>query len=162
MSDTEIETLTPSAGDETKLRLFTRSSVQFAILENEIAAIENWRVPAPLPNAPESVLGVVGIQGRMLTVIDVAKLAGSIPASVEAEQQDAGQRILALRGDEQLALVIDGEEPGIDVSDEIFNGTDMRGLMTTVSHAGRALSVLNPKQLFLSAIQGRERRRRRF
>ena len=162
MSETELEILNPSEGDAstTKLRLFTRGSVQFAILENDIAAIESWRVPAPLPNAPNSVLGVVGIQGRMLTVLDLAKIPGSVPAPVEAGQPNAGQRILALRGDEQLALVIDAEDPAIEVSE--FSGTDMSGLMTTINHAGRPLNVLNPKQLFLNAIQGRERRRRRF
>ena len=164
MSDTELETLSPSDRDEatTKLRLFTRGSVQFAISEKEITAIENWRSPAPLPNAPESVLGVVGIQGRMLTVFDLAKISGNNPASVEPELSDAGRRIVGLRGDEQLALVIDVEEQEIEVPAEMLKGAEMSALMTSIDHAGRRLSVLNPKQLFPSAIQGRERRRRRF
>src|SRR5687767_13082952 len=79
MTDTELETLDLSEGEAStrKLRLFTRGSVQFAISENEIAAIEKWRAPAPLPNAPDSVLGVVGIQGRMLTVLDLSKIVGT-------------------------------------------------------------------------------------
>lgn len=143
-----------------KLRLFTRGSVDFAILENEITAIENWRAPTPLPNAPESVLGVVGIQGRMLTVLDIAKIPGGTHASENTQISEG--RLVALRGDEQLALVVDEEGEAIKVSDHAFHETEIDGLMTTISHEGIEFNVLNPTHLFLSAIQGRERRRRRF
>ncbi len=143
-----------------KFRLFKRGSVDFAILENEITAIEDWRTPTPLPNAPESVLGVVGIQGRMLTVLDIARISG-VSQTAESTGISEGH-IVALRGDEQLALVVDKEGEALEVSEHAFRETELHGLMTTVSHDGIELNVLNPTQLFLSAIQGRERRRRRF
>jgi chemotaxis signal transduction protein len=142
-----------------RFRLFTRSNVDFAISENEIAAIEDWRAPAPLPNAPDSVLGVVGIQGRMLTVLDIARISG-VNQATENTGITKG-RIVALRGDEQLALVVDAEGVAIETSDEVLQ-TEGRELMTTINHAGSEFSVLNPQHLFLRAIQGRERRRRRF
>lgn len=143
-----------------KFRFFTRGSIRFAISENEITAVEDWRAPTPLPNAPEAVLGVVGIQGRMLTVLDITKIAAGTPVSEVTE--NGGQRIVALRGDEQLALVIDAERDAVETSEDVLNQTEGPELLTLVNHAGSEFKLLNPKQLFLSAIQGRERRRRRF
>lgn len=160
--DHETSDRSPGETNKRKFRLFTRGSVDFAISGSEITATENWRTPTPLPNAPDSVLGVVGIHGRMLTVLDLAKIASVTQGSVKTENSEAQQLILALRGDEQLALVVDAERESIDVSDEVFAEIGSRDLMTTINHVGSALNVLNPRQLFLSAIQGRERRRRRF
>ena len=144
-----------------KFRQFERGAVKFAVLADEITSIEDWRIPTPLPNAPDSVLGVVGIHGRMLTVLDLSRISGVSQGSANTENGEAQKLLLALRGDEQLALVVDAEREAIDVSDEISE-IGSRDLITTVDHAGSSLHVLNPRQLFPSAIQGRERRRRRF
>jgi chemotaxis signal transduction protein len=164
MTDDTREMTDPIGTEPTmrKLRLFTRGSVEFAILENEVTALESWRAAAPLPNAPDSVLGVVGIQGRMLTVLDLAQIAGAQQGREEAINQDGQQRILALRGDEQLALIVDAERESVDISDETVRRSMTHELLSTINHAGVELKILNPKQLFASAIQGRERRRRRF
>lgn len=162
IGDHETSDFSPGETNKRRFRLFSRGPVDFAISENEITATENWRAPTPLPNAPDSVVGVVGIHGRMLTVLDLAKIAGVAQGSVKTENSDSQQLILALQGDEQLALVVDAERESIDVSDEVLDESGSRDLMTTINHAGSALNVLNPRQLFLSAIQGRERRRRRF
>ena len=70
---------------------------------NEVATVVSWRKPTPLPHPPAPILGVVSIQGRMLTVVD--------PAILFAEDggQSARSSIVALRGDEQLALAVDEE-----------------------------------------------------
>lgn len=145
-----------------KLCMFTRGSAQFAILDSEIVAIDDWRAPASLPHAPESVLGVVSIQGRMLTVLDLAKIVEAKAGLEKTNDANGQQKILALRGDEQLALVVDTAAVPIEVPVEAMNKTGTRELLTTIHHDGAEFKVLNPKQLFPSAIQGRERRRRRF
>jgi len=144
-----------------KVQIFRASSFQFGVLETEIATIAEWREPTPLPHAPESVLGVVSIQGRMLTVLDVGMLTGSETVSDEGPYR----YILALRGDEQLALAISHLNETIEFSlpdsgDSPENSE--RFVLGVVNRGGRETKVLNVTELFSGALQGRERRRRRF
>ncbi len=139
------------------LQLLRAGSFQLAIFQDEIATIVEWRDPAPLPYAPGSVLGVVSIQGRMLTVLDLATLMHT-----QALPGDANfQHILALRGDEQLALAVDALGESIGISDGGVESVE--GLFLRVFKQGNdEINILNTKQLFAIALQGRERRRRRF
>lgn len=147
-----------------KLRLFTAGSRHFAIFEDQIAIITQWREPAPLPHAPESVLGVVGIQGRMLTVLDLAHMAARDVGTELPKANNQQRHILALRGDEQLALAIDELGETIETPDHILDIKSHRdGLVLAVFKLGETeISIIDVKQLFPTAIQGRERRRRRF
>ena len=157
----EISRLSESDGFETNrpqtLQLLRAGSFQLAIFEDEIATTVEWRDPAPLPYAPRSVLGVVSIQGRMLTVLDLGTLL-----SAEASPRDGpSQHILALRGDEQLALAVDALDEKIEIADG--NVETAEGLFLRVfKHRNREISILNTKELFANALHGRERRRRRF
>jgi chemotaxis signal transduction protein len=149
-----------SNSDGRLMRLFRRGSFEFALLDSEIATVADWREPAPLPRAPESVMGVVGIQGRMLTVLDLATLPGSESTSVTGSPK----QIVALRGDEQLALAVDSAGDTVEVrNDDLQNDQQNSSLIRGVfEQFGTKISLLDVKQLFPSAIQGRERRHRRF
>lgn len=97
----------------------------------------------------------------MLTVLDLATLTGSEAASSDAP----AQYLIALRGDEQLALPIETLGETIEIADDDFNAKRETGepLVLGVLHReGAEINILNPKELFPTAIQGRERRRRRF
>lgn len=152
-------TFADSAGDENNplLQIFRRGNARFALLTEEIAAITEWRQPTPLPQAPPAVLGVVSVQGRMLTVLDPAVLLEE-----PADGSSSNHFIVALRGDEQLALLVDekGETvpgaAGLQVS--AANGA-MRGV---IKHQESEIGVLDRTKLFGLAIRGRERRQRRF
>jgi purine-binding chemotaxis protein CheW len=143
------------------LQLLRAGSFQFGVFANEIAAIAPWRDPTPLPHAPKLVLGVVSIQGRMLTVLDLANLPG-----FEADSSDAAaQHFIALRGDEQLALAVEGLGETIELVEADFDARPETGdtlLLGVLNRKGTDIHILNPKELFPTAIQGRERRRRRF
>jgi chemotaxis signal transduction protein len=130
------------------------------LFEDDIATIVQWRKPAPLPHAPQSVLGVVSIQGRMLTVLDLATLVGAQVRSTDKSHR----HILALRGDEQLAVAVDALGKNISVSEADFDESQASaGLVLGVfKHEGTKTTILNIKELFPAAIHGRERRRRRF
>jgi chemotaxis signal transduction protein len=148
-------------GNVRKLQLFKAGSTKFGIFADEIATIVDWREPTPLPQAPKSVLGVVSIEGRMLTVLDLAMLHDGETALSNAAGDVPGH-LIALRGDEQLALAVAvlGEtiEPPAVATEETA-GTLVLGVL---HHNGATINILNPKELFATAIQGRERRRRRF
>jgi chemotaxis signal transduction protein len=141
------------------LRTFSSGANRFAVYADEVMSIVDWREPAALPYAPAAVLGVVSIQGRMLTVLDLLQL-------LEQPRLAPGpSHILALRGDEQLALAIDA--PGEAIVDgggdhEADPAANSNLISRVVQYNGDEVSVLNVKELFATAIQGRERRRRRF
>lgn len=141
------------------LRVFSAGSNRFAVSADEVMTVADWREPAILPHAPAAVLGVVSIQGRMLTVLDLSQLL---------EQPRLSQRpshILALRGDEQLALAIDGPAEAIDNANGVFeSATEAHGklIARAIKYNGDEIGILNLKELFATALQGRERRRRRF
>ncbi len=143
------------------LQLLQAGSLQFGIFADEIVAIAPWREPTPLPHAPKSVLGVVSIQGRMLTVLNLAALPGREAASTNS----IAQHLVALRGDEQLALAVDGLGETIEFAEADLDTKQDTGetlVLGVVNREGSPIYILNPKELFATAIQGRERRRRRF
>jgi purine-binding chemotaxis protein CheW len=143
------------------VQLFRAGPLHFGIFADDIATIVAWREPTPLPHAPKSVLGVVSIQGRMLTVLDLAALTGRETASNDA----SAQHLIALHGDEQLALAIETLGETIEIAEDDFDAKRKTGepLVLGVLHRkGGKIDILNPKELFPTAIQGRERRRRRF
>lgn len=147
-----------------KLQLVRAGSAQFGIYADEIATIASWREPAPLPHAPKSVLGVVSIQGRMLTVLELTILSGREDPSGD-RTLDSQRHIVALRGDEQLALAVDALGETVEIAARDLQPTQETAgtLVLAVLHLeDKEINVLNVKELFPTAIQGRERRRRRF
>jgi chemotaxis signal transduction protein len=145
------------ANPSRNVQLLRTGSFHLGIFQNEIATTVDWREPAPLPYAPASVLGVVSIQGRMLTVLDLAALLRP-EASSRKEQY---QHILALRGDEQLALAVDALGETIAISDGDVERAE--GFFLRVCQLeNRQINIVNTKELFATALHGRERRRRRF
>jgi purine-binding chemotaxis protein CheW len=132
-------------------------AMQLAVLQNEVLAIEQWRKPTPLPAAPEGVLGIVCIQGRMLTLLDTAKLLNIDSSST--------RYIVGLRGKEQLALTIDtASEPlNVSTSDIELPHRFSQPLIKGIIPRGQdKLHLLALNELFDTAIRGYERRRRRF
>ena len=125
-----------------RLLSFRVGSRLYGVDESKVATVANWRQPTPLPHAPPAVLGIVSLQGRMLTVLDLRRLTGG-----ESTDDATPQHVIALRGDEQLALAVDTVEGSIE-SPRDSNGPQVE--------------VINVSELFPLAIQGRERRQRRF
>jgi chemotaxis signal transduction protein len=140
-------------------QLFSFAGAQFAVFADEVMTIAEWREPAVLPHAPAAILGIVSIQGRMLTVLELSQLLE------QQQRSNSPSHILALRGDEQLALAIDapGETVEFGAGDfEAVAETDGKLIAGVINRNMVKIKILNVKELFPAAIQGRERRRRRF
>ena len=137
-------------------------ALRVAVLADEVDTVAEWRAPVPLPNAPASVLGVVNVRGRMLTVLDPLALLGE---EVNGHTNAPPSFIIALRGDEQLALAADSVDSAIEAdmeevepSDKNETGTVVRG----IAHIEQdSITVLETKELFDAAMRGAERRRQR-
>lgn len=144
-----------------RLQLMYAGSLVLGIFEDEIATIAEWRRPTPLPYAPPAVLGVVSIQGRMLTAFDPLNLFGQTTIRLLFPPG----LLVALRGDEQIAIAIEDKGAIIDlVTSDIEPSSEPanRALAGTFRYADEVVNLINVKGLFSAALRGRERRRRRF
>ncbi len=156
---------------------------RFAVYADEVEATGENLTPTPLPFAPAPVRGVVGQRGRILTLIDPLPLLPPLTLNVtlnDAPETAAAQTfatpatptpafplfVVALKGDEQLALSVESIEHGIELYDtEASDATeDAPGsslLRRTIQHDTHAVALLDPARLFDAAMQGVERRRQR-
>jgi chemotaxis signal transduction protein len=139
------------------VRIMFAGSCCFGVFADEIEAIADWRKPAPLPDAPAGVLGVASIRGRMLTVLEAAMLFGPAPAA-------APGKIVALRGEEQVALAVSSTGDLIEIASGELGAAGGNGalILGVISRGEQSIAVLDSKQLFAQAMRGRERRRRHF
>jgi chemotaxis signal transduction protein len=133
-------------------QLLLVNSLTLGIPASEVLTVVEWAQPTPLPFAPESVLGVVSVLGRMYTVVDITKL-------LDKPINRTTSFIVALSGDEQLALAIDeaGEVIEVNQTEEDSASSLIR---QRINFDGREISLLNTNMLFPEIIRGRERRRR--
>jgi chemotaxis signal transduction protein len=175
----------PTAGGRRRLCVMRSGARLFAVYADEVEAASENLTPTPLPFAPAPVRGVVSRRGRILTVIDPLPLlppAAPSPATIAANadaptpasplassltQKPHAPLIVALRGDEQLALSVERIEPDIELfdDDEADTAADVSSgaqlLRRTIRHHAGAISLLSTAHLFEAAMQGVERRRKR-
>ena len=144
----------------------------FAVYADAVEATSENLTPTPLPFAPAPVRGVVSQRGRILTVIDPLLLLppDAPPQASPPTQASAAPLIVALRGDEQLALAVERLEPGLELFDDGDDEADTTThvspastlfLRRTIQHHTGAIVLLDTAHLFEAAMQGVERRRRR-
>jgi purine-binding chemotaxis protein CheW len=132
------------------------------VFADEANSVTEWRAPTPLPRAPEAVLGVVNIRDCMLTVLDPLSLLGERSAKRVATPAF----IVALRGDEQLAVAVDRaeriEEIFVDEIEPVSRNAGSASAIRGVVQRGREMIiVLDTQELFDAALSGHERRRAR-
>ena len=154
----------------------------FAVRADEVEATSENLTPTPLPFAPAPVRGVVSQRGRILTVIDpllllqpdavatTADAPADTPASsaLLASHTPVVPIVVALRGDEQLALFVEAVEHGVELydveADADADAADASGsplIRRILRHDARPVALLDPARLFEAAMRGVERRRQR-
>ena len=167
MSTAEPEAdVAPTTGDEPQLRdlfSFSAGEATFAVFAEDVEATGEHSRAAKLPNAPPAVLGIVSVRGRMVTTLDPVALTNG------GRREWPGELpcVVALRGDEQLALAADslGETITIasaDIEPNVETGDSNQAILGIARHGGQEIIVFNKANLFSAAVRRRERRRRRF
>jgi serine/threonine protein kinase/chemotaxis signal transduction protein len=151
-----------SKRDRCELMVAQAGTWRIAVLADEADGVLTGRTPVPLPHSPQAVLGVVNMRGRMLTVIDPLALLGEERAG---ETNAPPSFIIALRGDEQLALAVTHIEGGIGIyMDEIeppAQGADTNIIRGLIRGDNGQIILLDTRELFDAATHGAERRRQR-
>ena len=156
----------------------------FAVYQDEVEATSENLTPTPLPFAPAPVRGVVSQRGRILTLIDPLPLLpnatsdGAPPLNGTPPPSNGAQTlappalhtaapfvVVALKGDEQLALSVEAVEREIELYDTEADSVPVASraslLRRTIPYDGRAVALLDSARLFDAAMQGVERRRQR-
>lgn len=151
-----------AARGEREALLMRLGGLAFAVYLEEHECVTAWAEPAPLPDAPAPILGVVSVRGRMRTVIDAARLFetlglgfGRLPA--------AYRQIASLAGDEQLALAFETSAPVLLTPARTAAAPALPALPARAAFPldGETVYLLDPARLFDAAMSGTERRRRR-
>lgn len=143
---------------------FTLGEQIFAVFTDEVDATAESKPFAPLPRSPNSIVGIVCVRGRMLTVVDPAAL-------MEGESRNWNRTlpcVIALRTDEQLALAAETYRDTITIAEADIERTPATStaadelIIGQVIYASEKIIILNTGRLFSRAVQRRDRRRRRF
>jgi purine-binding chemotaxis protein CheW len=143
---------------------FTIGGRTFAVFTDQVDGTAESKPFAALPRAPQAVVGVVCVRGRMLTVLDPA----AVLDSTDPHWEQILPYVIVLRGDEQLGLVAESCRDTITISaadiepsadNEQSQDDFMIGL---VRYAGEEMLILDSTRLFGRAVRRRERRRRRI
>jgi serine/threonine protein kinase/chemotaxis signal transduction protein len=156
------ETVAKTSGKGSRLELMVArvGSKRIALMAHEVETVAEWRTPLPLPNAPASILGVVNVRGRMLTLLDPRALIGE-----EKKRRPLAQpvSIIALRGDEQLALAVNSVEGSIETNiEEKISTAENGNAVCGIAHLEQGtITVLDARELFSAATRSTERRRQR-
>jgi chemotaxis signal transduction protein len=159
--------LTPTHARETRKLFVMRSGARvFAVYADEVEATAENLTPTPLPFAPPAVVGVVSLRGRIHTLIDPLRLFPDADAQTPAppSTQTPARSVVALKGDEQLALAVEHVERTADFFDHEAHAADAAsdGLVRRViPHQATLITLLDPACLFDAAMRGTDRRRRR-
>ena len=137
-------------------RLLRANTLTLAVRELDVLSVVDLTEPTPLPFAPPSVIGIVSVQGRMFTVLDLSFLLDSDGANRKCKF------IVALRGGEQLGLAVDDSNDVVEINaSEIVTDSSSDLVSGRFQFDQADYSILNVEKLFAGVIRGRERRRRR-
>jgi len=140
-----------------ELQLLRAGPHWFGIFADEIETTADWRPPTPLPNAPAGVLGIVCIRGRMLIALAAYALVDRQAPVTKAS------KIVALPGDEQVALAVDEVADTIAVNqDGLPPAAKDTLVIAKITVGDRFVTILNTNELFATVMRGHERRRRQF
>jgi chemotaxis signal transduction protein len=151
-------------GETRELFVLTAGGQLFAVNAEEADGVAEGLSPAPLPHAPAAVLGVVSLRGRMRTLLyPPALVADTQTHAREDSTADTPRFVVALRGDEQLALAADSVEGVVTVSADSLSTSDDDDspLAATLERADGRVRLLDASRIFDAAMRGTERRRPR-
>ena len=156
---------TQDAPRETReLFVLSAGGYLFAVKAEETDGVAEGLSLAPLPHAPAAVLGVVSLRGRMRTLLYPPALFDDSQTHARADSTTAAPRfVVALRGDEQLALAADSVEGVVKINADSLPTSDAQDSPPDASleHEGRRVKLLDTSRLFDAAMRGTERRRPR-
>ncbi|MFC1467638.1 chemotaxis protein CheW [Verrucomicrobiota bacterium] len=109
--------------------LFTVGDGQFALDVHSVERVVPAAATRPLPDAPESFLGLINIAGKIMPVIDARRHFGFPPR----QMQLTDRFIVTQQKSQPAALLVDRVEGVIDLPEGELNHTKLGGSAATTS-----------------------------
>jgi purine-binding chemotaxis protein CheW len=107
-----------------KFVIFELHDNKFAVPVEQISQITKFDKAFPLPNAPEYVLGVINLRGRIISLIDLERRLGLTSSSVETNETK--QILFVDLGFETVGMLIDKVVNLASISsDEVNDNIDL-------------------------------------
>jgi purine-binding chemotaxis protein CheW len=105
---------------------------------------------APVPGAPDYVVGIINLRGNVVTVIDTRKRFGLIP-----KEPDDASRIVIIEAEDQVigilvdsvAEVVELRASEIESAPNVGNEESARYIQGVTSHGGQLLILVDLNQL---------------
>jgi purine-binding chemotaxis protein CheW len=139
-------------GKGERLLIFTLERERYAIPIHDIALIIQGTTITPIPNAPDFLLGILSLRGKVVSILDAAKRL----QLVRREAVQEGKIIVLDMGTDQFGLLVDGIEQLVEVDissleppPEGFTPLPQDFVEGVFHHKGRAVGFLN-LPMFLS------------
>lgn len=140
-----------SAGDPViQLVTFRLKEETYGINVMQVQEVLRVAEIAPVPGAPDYVLGIINLRGNVVTVIDTRKRFG-LPTA----ERDDSSRIVIIESDQQVVgILVDGvaevvelHQSEIDVAPSIGNDEHSRYIQGVASRADDLLIVVDLNKL---------------
>ncbi|HUF36468.1 MAG TPA: chemotaxis protein CheW [Gemmatimonadales bacterium] len=139
-------------GDEVQVVTFRVGPQEFAFDILQIERILRYQVPAPLPQAPEFLEGVVPYEGGAIPVVDLRKRL-----QLEATVRDETRLMVVDLGDQRIGVLVDEvrEVLRVDSATIAAPAPVVRGLAAAyiagiIARPERTIIILNARKLLSS------------
>lgn len=139
-------------GDELQFVVFRLGSQEFALSITQVERILRYEPPAPLPDAPEFLEGVVRYGQSVVPLVDLRKRVG-----LDATYREETRTMVVHYEKEQVAVVVDlvVEVLRVDATTITAPPPMVRGLAASyisgmIARPGRTIVVLNAARLLSS------------
>jgi purine-binding chemotaxis protein CheW len=129
---------------------FKLGGEQYAINVMQVQEVLPPTEIAPVPGAPEFVLGIINLRGKVVTVIDTRLRFG-----MEPKEPDSNSRIIVMEVEENIAgIMVDGvnevasvREDEIDTAPNVSNEESSRYIYGVVSRDDGLLILVDANKL---------------
>lgn len=134
----------------TQIVVFALDGLQYALRLSAVERIERSAAVSPLPRAPEIILGVLNVRGRVIPVVDMRKRFRLFPRPVDARDHlilaRTSRRPAALHVDEVRGVMNFGEDRLVSAQEILPHLPFVEGVVKT----GEGIIFIHDLDKFLS------------
>jgi purine-binding chemotaxis protein CheW len=139
-------------GDDLQFVVFRLGTQEFALGIGEVERIVRHEPPAPLPNAPEFLEGVMPYAGGVVPLVDLRKRVG-----LDAPLREETRVMIVRLEEQQVGIVVDQvrevlrvDSRTITLPPPMVRGLAAQYVSGIISRPGRTIVVLNAGRLLSS------------
>ncbi|MFD1747122.1 chemotaxis protein CheW [Rhizobium helianthi] len=140
-----------SRSNSLEIIAFRLGEQNFCIHTTAVREIRGWGPSMPVPNAPDFVVGVINLRGKVIPTIDLARRLGMMPA----ERTERSAIVVAEAGATIIGLIVDHVTDMLTVPadqlqpvPQVFQSFDSKYCDGILTHDDGMICFLNLERLF--------------